>query len=70
MTSEPRESFAHALYSLRSVWLPDGTWVGQFIDADTAKEWLRKNGMTRRTVKSLIGNSKENQEYPKVWVFT
>jgi hypothetical protein len=44
MTSEPRESFAHALYSLRSVWLPDGTWVGQFIDADTAKEWLRKNG--------------------------
>ena len=43
-TTEPRESFQHALYSMRSVWLPDGTWVGQFIDADTAKTWLISQG--------------------------
>jgi hypothetical protein len=44
MTAEPRKSFTHYLYSLRNVWLPDGTWVGQFIDADTAKEWLKAKG--------------------------
>ena len=39
-----KEGFAHSTYALRNVWLPDGTWVGQFIDADTAKEWLKSKG--------------------------
>lgn len=42
--AEPRESFTHALYSMRSVYLPDGSWVGQFIDTDTAKAWLKEKG--------------------------
>jgi hypothetical protein len=32
------------LYELVNVFLPDGTWAGQFMDADTAKSWLKKQG--------------------------
>jgi len=30
--------------SLRNLYLPDGTWVGQFIDEDTAAAWAKKQG--------------------------
>jgi hypothetical protein len=42
--TQPREKFFHDLYSLRNVYLPDGSWVGMFIDADTAKTWLLSQG--------------------------
>jgi hypothetical protein len=31
-----------SLYDLVNVYLPDGRWAGQFMDADTAKLWLKK----------------------------
>jgi formylmethanofuran dehydrogenase subunit D len=41
---EPKEKFFNELYSLRNVFLPDGSWAGMFIDADTAKTWLTAQG--------------------------
>lgn len=32
------------MFNLRNLYLPDGTWVGQFIDADAAADWAKKNG--------------------------
>lgn len=33
-----------SLYDMRNAYLPDGKWVGQFMDEDTAKAWLKKSG--------------------------
>lgn len=30
--------------SLRNLFLPDGTWAGQFIDEETAAAWAKKQG--------------------------
>lgn len=42
--SEPENNIVHKTYALRNVWLPDGSWVGQFIDTDAAKAWLKSKG--------------------------
>lgn len=31
-------------YKLVNVFLPDGTWAGQFMDEDTARSWLKSKG--------------------------
>jgi len=31
----------NSLYELVNVWLPDGSWAGQFMDEATAKAWLK-----------------------------
>ncbi len=31
-------------YQMVSVFLPDGTWAGQFMDADIAKAWVKSKG--------------------------
>jgi hypothetical protein len=35
----------NALYALVNVWLPDGSWAGQFMDKSIAEAWLRKKGI-------------------------
>jgi hypothetical protein len=32
------------LTSMRNLYLPDGTWAGQFIDGATAEAWAKKQG--------------------------
>jgi len=34
----------NSLYAIRNAYLPDGSWVGCFLDEDTAKSWLKKAG--------------------------
>jgi hypothetical protein len=34
----------NSLYELVNVYLPDGTWAGQFTDEATAKSWLKTKG--------------------------
>lgn len=31
-------------YGLVNAWLPDGTWAGFFMDAASAKSWLKDKG--------------------------
>ena len=33
-----------ALNRLVNAFLPDGTWVGMFMDAETARAWLKSQG--------------------------
>lgn len=33
-----------SLYSLVNLFLPDGKWVGQFMDQATAERWVKANG--------------------------
>lgn len=33
-----------SLYSLVNLFLPDGKWVGQFMDKATAERWVKANG--------------------------
>jgi hypothetical protein len=33
-----------SLTSMRNLYLPDGTWAGQFIDGATAEAWAKKQG--------------------------
>lgn len=30
--------------TMRSLYLPDGSWAGQFVDEKTAKEWAKSKG--------------------------
>ncbi len=32
------------LTSMRNLYLPDGTWAGQFIDKQTAEKWAKSQG--------------------------
>jgi hypothetical protein len=38
------------LYELVNLWLPDGTWRGQFMDKATAEAWCKANGYKLDTV--------------------
>ena len=33
------------LYEMVNVFLPDGSWAGQFMDEDTAKSWVKSQGL-------------------------
>ena len=33
------------LYELVNVFLPDGSWAGQFMDEDTARSWVKSQGL-------------------------
>ena len=33
------------LYELVNVFLPDGSWAGQFMNEDTAKSWVKSQGL-------------------------
>jgi hypothetical protein len=35
----------NALYAMVNVYLPSGTWAGQFINEDAAKSWVKSQGL-------------------------
>jgi hypothetical protein len=35
----------NTLYQLVNVFLPSGSWVGQFMNEDAAKAWLKSQGL-------------------------
>jgi len=34
-----------SLYQLVNVFLPDGSWAGQFMDEATARNWVKSKGL-------------------------
>lgn len=49
--------------TLRNLYLPDGTWAGQFIDEKTAREWAKSKGYD--VSKCEISNRKVERKDPR-----